>query len=318
MTDADLVRGALNPGYFLGGNLKLDGDAATSAVAANVAGPMGIDNAAAAAGIVRLVDARMADEIRVQAARKGLDLAEYTIVPFGGAGPVHAAAVAAELGIRRVLVPDMPGAFSALGLLCTDVTHDYIRSELRDLAALSPDHVEACFDDMEARAAEELDAEGLTGWQSRNVREVDLRYAGQGYELRVALDGLAGPPVGAATLAALAGRFHERHEALHGHAAPDAPIELVSYRLRVIVPMPKLEPAPHAASAGAEKTAVREVVFDGAGAVPAPVYRRDGFAPAQPVAGPAVIEQLDSTTLVPPGWTVWRDDYGNLVLEAKD
>ncbi|MHA1109152.1 MAG: hydantoinase/oxoprolinase family protein, partial [Alphaproteobacteria bacterium] len=233
-------------------------------------------------------------------------------------GPVHAAAVASELGIGRVLVPDMPGAFSALGLLCTDVTHDYIRSELRDLAALSADHMETCFDDLGQRAAEDLDGEGLSESEASHVREVDLRYAGQGYELRVPLDGLIGPPVGAATLTALAARFHERHAAVHGHAAPDAAVELVSYRLRVIVPMPKLEPEPHALPHGAAAAAEREVVFDGGGAVTTPVYRRDAFAPADPVQGPAVIEQLDATTLVPPGWNVRRDDYGNLVLEHGD
>ncbi len=317
VTDADLVRGALNPDYFLGGNLALDAAAAAASVSKRIAGPMGIDNAAAAAGIVRLVDARMADEIRVQAARKGLDLAEYTIVPFGGAGPVHAAAVASELGIRRVLVPDMPGAFSALGLLCTDVTHDYIRSELRDLAEMSPDHMEACFDELGQRATEDLDGEGLKESDARHVREVDLRYAGQGYELRVPLDGLDGPPVSATTLTALVERFHQRHAAVHGHAAPDAAVELVSYRLRVVVPVPKLEPEPHAVTEGAEAIAEREVVFGGGAAVTAPVYRRDAFAPADPMEGPAVIEQLDATTLVPPGWNVRRDDYGNLVLETE-
>src|SRR5262249_18186998 len=128
VTDADLVCGYLNPDYFLGGARKLDVPAARAALKARIADPLNMEIIAAAAGIQRIVDMRMADEIRVFAAKRGVDLSAYTLLPFGGAGGVHAAAVAEELGMRRILVPPRPGAFSALGLLCTDVVHDYIRS----------------------------------------------------------------------------------------------------------------------------------------------------------------------------------------------
>src|SRR5713101_1875948 len=131
VTDADLVCGYLNPDYFLGGAQRLDVAAARAAIEAQVADPLRMDGLAAAAGIQRIVDMRMADEVRVFAAKRGVDLSAFTLLPFGGAGAVHAAAVADELGMRRILVPPRPGAFSALGLLCTDVVHDYIRSELR-------------------------------------------------------------------------------------------------------------------------------------------------------------------------------------------
>src|SRR5262249_28115538 len=121
VTDADLVCGALNPDYFLGGRARLDMEAARAAIERCVAGPMGLDVTAAAIGMLRIVNAHMSDAIRVEAAKRGIDLAGFTLVPFGGAGPVHAAQVAAELGIPRVLAPPNPGAFSALGLLCTDV-----------------------------------------------------------------------------------------------------------------------------------------------------------------------------------------------------
>ncbi len=319
VTDADVVRGALNPDYFLGGQLALDRTGAQTAVEEHIGKPSGIDAEQAAAGIVRLIDARMADEIRVQAARKGLDLAQYTIVPFGGAGPVHAAAVAAELSIGRVLVPDTPGAFSALGLLCTDVTHDYIRSDLTTLETLIPDHAEAGFRALEDKAVSDLAAEGLSGADTRLIREADLRYAGQGYELRVPLDGLDGPKISAATLSALTARFHERHQMLHGHAAPGAPVELVSYWLRAVVPVAKSEPVPVRPTGGgeAEPVSERAVVFGAGGAVTANVYRRGDLPPGAVVSGPAVVEQPDTTTLVPPGWTVTRDDYGNLLLKAS-
>ena len=244
VTDADLVGGYLNPDYFLGGRMALDPAAARTAIEERVAKPMDVDAATASSGIVRVIDARMADEIRVQAAKKGVDLADFTLVPFGGAGPVHAAAVARDLGIGRVLVPARPGAFSAFGLLCADVVHDYIRSGLRPLDGLDPGHVETVFAALEDRSAAELGDEGLGEEPTHFLREMDLRYAGQGYELRVPLDGMD-QPMGPAGLAALAERFHARHEAVHGHAARGADVEVVSYRLRAVVPVRKLEMEAH-------------------------------------------------------------------------
>ena len=142
VTDADLVCGYLNPDYFLGGTQTLDVAAAQAALQAHIADAARMDVLEAAAGIQRIVDMRMADEVRVFAAKRGVDLTAFTLLPFGGAGAVHAAAVADELGMRRILVPPRPGAFSALGLLCTDVVHDYIRSELRPLAEIAAEHAE--------------------------------------------------------------------------------------------------------------------------------------------------------------------------------
>src|SRR5437762_9670650 len=161
VTDADIVCGFLNPDYFLGGTQKLDVAAARTALKTHVADPLRMDVLEAAVGIQRIVDMRMADEIRVFAAKRGVDLSAFTLLPFGGAGAVHAAAVAEELGMRRILVPPRPGAFSALGLLCTDVVHDYIRSELRNLAEITAKHAEAIFRDLQAKAEDELKAEGI-------------------------------------------------------------------------------------------------------------------------------------------------------------
>ncbi len=152
VTDADLLCGYLNPDYFLGGAQMLDIAASRTALQTHIADPLRMDVLAAAAGIQRIVDMRMADEIRVFAAKRGVDLSAFTLLPFGGAGAVHAAAVADELGMRRILVPPRPGAFSALGLLCTDVVHDYIRSELRPLAEITADHAEDIFRQLEGKA----------------------------------------------------------------------------------------------------------------------------------------------------------------------
>jgi len=316
ITDADLVCGYLNPGHLLGGETRLDREAAAASIEKTIATPMGLSVAEAAAGIGRLINARMADEIRVGAAKKVVDLSEFTLVPFGGAGPVHAVMVADDLGIPRVLVPPNPGAFSALGLLCSDVVHDYIRSEVRDMKDLPPEHAEACFRALEAQAADDLAGEGLGDHDRDYIREADLRYAGQGYEIRTPLDGLEANPVTAAGLGQIQERFHELHLSLHGHVARDQEIELVSYRVRVRVPVRK-QALPEIAPRGTAPPASlgeRRITFDGREHVDAPVYARDDLT-AAPLSGPLIVEQFDSTTVVPAGWTATLDRYGNIVVE---
>src|SRR6266404_8762923 len=242
VTDADVVCGYLNPDYFLGGAQSLDAAAAAEALRVHIAEPLKVSLRDAAAGIRRIVDMRMADEIRVFAAKRGVDLTAFTLLPFGGAGAVHAAAVAEELGMRRILVPPRPGAFSALGLLCTDVVHDYIRSELRTLAGVTADHAEDIFRQLEGTARAELAAEGMNPADARFARELDLRYTGQGYELRTPLEGLFEGRLTAAALRAAREKFDDRHAQIHGHAAKERPVEVVSYRLRVRVAVPKYEP----------------------------------------------------------------------------
>jgi len=278
--------------------------------------------AQAAAGVRRIVDMRMADEVRVFAARRGVDLSDFMLLPFGGAGAVHAAAVAEELGMRRIIVPLRPGAFSALGLLCTDVLHDYIRSELKPLADLDPAHAEAVFREIEAEAAAELREEGLDPAQASFKRELDLRYAGQGYELRVPLAGLWRESLDASALAKARDRFDEQHARIHGHAAVEKAVELVSYRMRVRVAVPKYKPqafpdakpAPPVAEAIKSK---RKVFFSTDAPTDTVIIDRDKLTVATTFAGPAIVEQFDATTVVPPGWRASVDRFKNLVLERE-
>jgi len=322
VTDADLACGFLNPDYFLGGQQKLDGAAAHAALHRHVAAPLKMSVLEAAAGIRKIVDIRMADEVRVFAARRGVDLTAFTLLPFGGAGAVHAAAVADELGMRRILVPPRPGAFSALGLICTDVVHDYIRSELKPLADIAADHAEAVFAALEGKAREELRAEGMDAADAGFARELDLRYAGQGYELRTPLDGLYDAGVTAATLGAARLRFDERHAQIHGHSATDRPVEIVSYRVRLRVAVPKYQPreetpvAPRPAEAA--RKGARAVCFDGAKPTPAALYERDRLDAGAEFAGPAIIEQFDATTAIPPGWRATVDGFRNLILSKHE
>jgi N-methylhydantoinase A len=319
VTDADLVCGFLNPDYFLGGAQRLDAEAAWAALEAKIAKPLGMGERAAAAGIRRIVDVRMADEVRVVAAKRGTDTHDFTLLPFGGAGGVHAAAVAQELGMRRILVPPRPGAFSALGLLCTDVVHDYVRSELRPLARVDPAHAEAIFRDLEARARGELAAEGLGGAAATFQREFDLRYLGQGYELRVSLEGLGRDGFDAPAMAGARKRFDRRHEQIHGHAAREKPVEIVSYRLRARVAVPKYEPVPESPAAAGPAPADarkgrREVYFDGESPTPTEIYERARLPVGARFDGPAIVEQLDATVVVPTGWAAEVDRNRNLVL----
>lgn len=318
VTDADVASGFLNPDFFLGGEMSLDKEAACTAVEKQVSDPMKTDLPTAAAGIVRVINARMADEIRVQAAKKGVSLTDFTLVPFGGAGPVHAAAVAQDLGIARVLVPASPGAFSAFGLLCADVVHDYVRSDLQDMATLKPSQVDEAFADLEKRAVAELAEEGLGDAETHFVREMDLRYAGQGYELRVPLDGIGGL-LDQDGLVALVERFHDRHEDVHGHAARGADVEAVSYRLRAIVPVPKLEVVEQEDDGGGrgEPSGSRKVSDGYGNQVEAAIWRRSDLPVGDRLTGPVIVEQLDSTTVVPPNWSVCRDRFGNLELTRE-
>jgi N-methylhydantoinase A len=320
VTDADVVCGYLNPDYFLGGAQKLDVEASRRALDEHVSKPLGLDTVSAAAGIRRIVDMRMADEVRVFAAKRGVDLTSFTLLPFGGAGAVHAAAVADELNMRRILVPPRPGAFSALGLLCTDVVHDYIRSELRPLAEVTPAHAEDIYRLLEDRARDELKAEGMNPADAAFLRELDLRYTGQGYELRTPLDGLYSGALTDASLKAARARFDERHAKVHGHAASDRPVEVVSYRVRVRVAVPKYtprsEPPPDRPRTVADaRKGVRKVYFDPKAPVDATVYERDGLDIGVRVEGPCIVEQFDATTIVPPEWSGVVDEYRNLVLE---
>jgi N-methylhydantoinase A len=322
VTDADLVCGYLNPEYFLGGAQTLDRDASHRALEERIARPLGLSVLEAAAGIRRIVDQRMADEVRVFAAKRGVDLTTYTLLPFGGAGAVHAAAVAEELGIPRILVPPRPGAFSALGLLCTDVVHDYIRSELKPLDQVAPDHAERMFADLESKARDELASEGMNEREAQFLRELDLRYTGQGYELRTPLNGLYADTLDAEAMKRARVRFDERHAQIHGHAAKDKPVEVVSYRLRVRVAVPRYKPTaqpmppPFPAPVNAAK-GTRSVYFDVRSPVETTIWERDRLPLGSRIEGPSIVEQFDATTVVPPGWRGTVDGLGNLILERS-
>jgi N-methylhydantoinase A len=318
ITDADLVLGYLNPDNFVGGGLRLDRAAAYTALAERIAAPLGLDTLRAADGIVRVIDVKMQEAVKAISTRRGYDLRDFTLVAFGGAGPVHASRVARELGMARVLVPLYPGCTSAFGLLTADVRHDYVRSKLDPLFAVDPAAATAIFAALEAQARAELAAEGFAAEQIRLERALDWRYAGQGYEVQVPAPGGALTPE---ALAAARRAFDATHEQKFGHQAPAEPAEIVSYRVAAfgLVPrasLPTFEATGRAldqACLGTRAAYFREVDAS----VDCPLYDRALLEPDHAFAGPAIVEQLDSTTVVLPEQRVRVDHYGNLILEWR-
>ena len=313
ITDADIVLGYLNPDYFLGGALTLDALRARDAVRMNIAEPLGLDLEEAAISAVRINDVHMAEAVRAVAARAGVSLTECHLVACGGAGPVHAASIAEELGIPEVLVPRAPGVFAALGLLCTDVAEDYVQTELGLLESLTPRDIASQFSILECKAVEEYAVQGFRADEVAFVREVDARYPGQGFEIRVIVDDLQDADV----TTKIAKAFHSRHHEIYGHSSESESVEIVSYRIRAVIAMPQYQPLPPTEEmpevvAGPTQ---REVYFETAhGFTATKVYRRSDLRYSDQVFGPAIIEQEDTTTVIPPNWSASMDSFGTLAM----
>jgi N-methylhydantoinase A len=316
VTDANVVLGTLNPSYLLGGRMEVRHDLAHAAVG-RLAERLGMDVMATAQGIVSVVTANMARAIRVISVQRGYDPREHTLVAFGGAGPLHAARLARELEIGRVLVPRNPGILCAMGLLLTDLRADFALTRMHVLSAAVLSDVAEAFAELSARAEAWFDAEGIAADARRVTRTVDMRYAGQNYELPVALpDG----PIGSAALDALTEGFAAAHRRAYGFLADDDPIQLVTFRVEAtgLVQKATFQPEPDAGpDASAAVVAWREVWLPDAGSiVSCPVYDRDKLRAGNRIAGPAIVEQMDATTLVLPGMVGRVDRYLNLVLES--
>lgn len=318
VTDANVVLGYLHPGELLAGALTLDGRAAEESIRRHVAEPLGLDLLRAAQGIVQIVNVTMAEAVKAISTERGFDLRDFTLVPFGGAGPVHAAQIALDLGLPRLLVPPAPGATSALGLLMSDVKHDYLRSRLGDVAELDPGEVTALFADLCAPAKQQLADEGFGEDAIRFRYFLDMRYAGQGYENPVPIDAV---PLGADDLARYRSRFDDIHRFCHGHSAPGQSVEVVNYRVAAIGVVPRVRLAQLEVASGPVEEArvgTRAAVF---GALPdrtdVPVYDRSRLRAGHRFDGPALVDQYDSTTVIGPGQGVTVDPVGNLLVEQQ-
>ncbi|MGE4219920.1 MAG: hydantoinase/oxoprolinase family protein [Alphaproteobacteria bacterium] len=314
VTDADLVLGYLDPGSFLGGRMRLDPEAARRAIATQVAGPLGLSLEAAALGIHAVVNENMANASRLQAVERGHDPAAHAMVAFGGAGPVHAWGVAQRLRIGTVIVPPSAGLGSALGLLLAPRSYRLARTFIATLDRLDTDTVAELFAAMEAEAAAALADAGVGPSAIRLRRRADMRYRGQRKELTVDLP--AGPP-GADGAAMLRRAFEAQYRRIYGRIHEGHPVEALCWRLEAAgPPIRRLGRMRGAIQAGVPAPiGHRPALFAGWEAPrPVAVYRRDALTPGSRIAGPALVEEAESTAVLGPGGTAEADAHGNLVL----
>ncbi len=314
VTDANLVLGYLNPGSFCGGTMRLDVEGAHAAIRERVAKPLGISVVEAAEGIFRLVNANMAHAVRKVSAGRGVDPRPLTLVVFGGNGPVHAGMQAAELGIRRIFVPKLAPAFSALGLLLTDHVVDEMRSYISPVGRVDLARVNRLFGEMETAARNALGTrDGRRARRLRFERMAALCYPGQTFDMPVPLPGRAGP-VTARVLADTVERFHRLHEELHTYACRDEEPILRGLRVKAVAEeeKPALPRLPRKA-AGSPRLGARKTFFRGR-FVATPVYDGARLAPGQAILGPAIVEEPFTTIVVYPGERATVDAVGNYTI----
>jgi len=315
VTDANLVLGLLGEGQMLGGEVALDRDAAVRACE-RLGAPMGMSGHEAASGIRRIVNAAMAGAVQAVSVGLGHDPREFGLVAFGGAGPMHAVDIAAEAGIPTVVIPAVPGCHSAVGLVLTDIAHDYVTTVLTPAQASSWPRISRAIDDLQRAADDELGEEGVEPGLRVLTSSLDLRYRGQHSSVDVPLP----PGRDADRLAGAVRAFNARHEELYGFRAEDEPVEVVNVRVHALGRIERADaadpPVPRASTAGAAEGRRRSALGLGGTVVDTPVYERTAIAAGAAIAGPAIVEQDDTTIVVPAGWAAGADRFGNLIVEA--
>ena len=317
VTDANVVLGRLRPEYFLGGGMKIDPGLATQAIE-RLSAQLEIGIPETAAGVITLVNHNMANAIRSRTIQKGHDPRGFTLVAFGGAGPLHAAEVARSLGIPQVLVPVFPGLTSAIGLLSTDLKSDLIQNAFMldrdpDLERLNAD-----FARLDAEAREQLRRDGVADEQITLLHAADARYVGQGYELRV---GMTTGTFDTDAMSAFTAEFNRLHEEEYGHVFPENPIQIVNIRVVAVGEMPKLPalPAPATTTLADARIDEAPVQFTEDGSVvsrPTAFYHREQLPVGEVVQGPAVLVQFDSTVVVPPGSSAEALETGDVLIRV--
>ncbi len=315
LTDAHLLCGRLDPGYFLGGRMSLHPELARAALAP-LAEALGAGVREAARGVLRIGEAHMANALGLVSVRRGHDPRQFSLVAFGGAGPLHAASLAEQLRLKQVIVPRAPAHFSAWGMLATDLRVDRVLTRVTPTATLDPDDLEAAFAALEREAFELLADQGVAPERISGWREADLRYAGQEHTVRVTVPA---PLRARDDLARLEAAFHEAHGRRYAFTLPEGRVEVVNLHAVGVGASDRLSPAKLRGApdpGGPALKGERRVDFEAAGELPCPVYERDRLAPGTVIEGPALVEEPAAVTLVPPGWRLMVDGWGNLVLTA--
>ena len=321
ITDADLVLGYINADYFLGGEMTVDVETAKSAIKEKVADKLGMDVAEAAHGIYRLVNANMIGAMRVITVQRGFDPRDFTLVVSGGTAAVHAVRLAQELRIPQVIVPLTPGTFSAIGLITADARYDIHRSYVSRTSQADPKRMREIYSEMEEEGLNRIRELGFKNEEIILRHEVDMRYVGQAHEITVEI-----PPeiiqqkMDHKSIKKLGEMFHQRHQYLFGHSSPDAPVEFITLSVTAIGPIAKsrmFEIEKGTTSADQAKKKMRKVYFEESkGYIDCPTFERSLLKANNVITGPAIVEQMDSTTVIPPKQKATVDKFGNIIIDV--
>jgi len=315
VTDANLVLGRLNPDYFLGGEMKLYPELAEKAIRQHVAEPLVVSLEEAAGGIIRVVNANMERAISVNSTEKGFDVREFALLPFGGAGPLHAVELAQDLDMKRVVVPPYAGTFSAVGLLVANTRYDYASTIAKNEKELTPEELLAAFKELETQGRDQLKEQNVPEDQIEIVWSVDLRYEGQSYELSTPV--MRKELLTQADIKEIVDLFHDLHYRIYAYGSVDEMVEFINLRVAAIGKVLEVSLAHSGAGDGDAEIArkgSRPVHFPTEGFIDTTIHDRALLRPGHVVSGPALVEEMASTTVLTPGVEGTVDEYGNILV----
>jgi len=312
ITDANILLGRLNQKELLDGAMKIDSRLSRKAIE-KLSDKIGTGVVETATSILRVANSIMSKILRIVSVERGFDPRIFSLVAFGGAGPMHVCALAEELGINKIIIPRNPGMFSALGLLTADLFHDYTHAIVKNIGTLDPEKINEIFQDMELKGRELLYSEGVQDTEMEFLRNLDLRYLGQAYELSVNTR----TPFNKNELRNAIKLFHSKHKNVYGYSSPEEKVELVNVRLRAVGHIQKPELQTMELKGRPEPERYRKVYYEKSDEwTDTPIYKRKKVKGN--LKGPAIIEQYDATTVVYPKWSVNPDNYGNLILRREE
>lgn len=307
VTDANLILGRLNPVGISGGKIKIFSELAEKSIRKKIAEPLGISIVQAAYGIIEIVNTHMIRALRLVSVERGYDPRDFVILAFGGAGPMHAAFLAEGLGVKNIVIPPNPGVFSALGLMLADFRHDFVRNIMKPASEINTELLEKIFGEIEKKAKKILQKEGFSPNHIVMERNLELRYLGQSYELIVPFH---------KNFKVILQLFHQKYQKMYSYSMPDEPVEVVNIHLIAygLIRKPKFRKIPFTSSSSDALIDKKMVFFKGNAWIETPIYSRDALLPGHKINGPAIIEQSDATTVIPPGWNAVVDEFLNLTL----
>lgn len=318
VTDANVVLHRLNPKHILGGRMKVYEEEAIKAIEEQIAKPLGISGIEAARGIITVVNSNMARAIRVVSVERGYDPREFTLVAFGGAGALHAVKVGKDLGIRNVMIPSNPGILCAVGLLVSDIRSDYVKTNIADFTKDNINMMNECFEELKTEGNAWLDNEKISDNQRVIIKHADMRYLGQNFELSINIDF---DKIDENNLEEIKAYFHREHKREYGYCREEARIQIVNFRATALgkVSTVKFEEQPESGEDARDAIIdERDVYFEETdGFVQTKIYDRYALKANNKFAGPAIIEQMDATIVIPPGHKVSIDKYHNVMISYE-